>query len=1532
MLASALAAVLMVHTTTQAPPACGMTSELKVIAATKESGNAFRRAAVLLAQQGKWRAAATAQEFANDPSDASRLLPVYYALRSGHPDRADSLLRALTKQQRKSLAAHWVAAELALERSDPETAAEELEAARSAGTIDDEFLSICCRGRTIDSKALDALLRARVALLRGDVATSVRLLRKATTPEGRLFLARALRASGQTADAVRELKNLAREIPPCAGVWREHMLFEAALFASEINTTAAERLYREAIDAAEKQEEAFRAAAYEAEVDLQKPVTGLFVAAMRELRYAAPESRNNLGHLMIARADGERATLNEAKAQLSNASQSRDYTTPEYAYIGLARAELAAGKPEVAATEVMNALWRGPRQDEALDLARVLIRDAPEARLGLGVMYVAMTNETLPRSFVTREYGRELAQLDEVAATHDGELAHQFAAVRAYTTNNFERARELAKAALAESSSADWASAIEAATLVAIGRNEEAQTIFRALQRRVTLHPPRTAWEAAMLRTAALAFSAVAAGGDDPDARTVAAALLAEVARPVVAAGRPFPWEPWTGLTGSVETVEDKTVRSGAKVTVFAEDGPRTVTTDNRGRWRVRDLPAGAYSVIAEFAGMQSRGRVVNVATETEVALILHPRITRPHNFYAVGINAANLSGRIEDPSATPVSGATVTAHNLERNQTQTATTDEQGRFRFLLLPVGEYELTVSASGFGEYKQSPIPLGVGAALDIPVHLTVEENISIDVWAAVPLVETARTQVASSITREEVQDLPLNGRNYLDLAQLAPGASRTNTGVTQRFAETSAVPGTGISISTQRNLENSFIVDGLSANDDAADLAGAFFSQEVIREFAVIRAGGTAELGRASGGIINVVTHAGSNDVRGGTYIFARDDRFDAENALTSTKLPFERKQYGGTFGGPLLRDRTFLFGNAEKLGQKGSGVVTITPANVTAINARLDAINYPGVRLSTGPFENSLVTTNLFVRGDTISPADQLTLRVNISDVESENVRTTGGLSDVSRGTDVENKDRTLAGNNLWVVSDRTFSETRAQVTWSRLEAPPNDPIGPAVMIAGVASLGTFTNSPIERDIDIEEIVQNVARVQGSHVLKAGVDIRRNNMRIVFPGPVQGVYTYANLVNFQQGRYSTFQQAFGDDETEQQSTDFGVFIQDEWRATSRLTVNGGLRYDVQQLDDIVNSDTNNISPRLGVAWDVRGYGRSVLRAVAGMYYAPIPLRAVANALQRNGLSYRILEVGPTFSDAPVFPNIMTAQPTEVLSNIITIDPDIENSRSDQFSVQYEQRLGLTASASLVYEHLRGTGIIMGRNINVPTTTDPTVPNLGRPDPNFANILNYESIGDSWYDGLTVSVSRRPVKWGSARLSYTFSKGLDTTGNFFFSQPQDANDIDAERARSDNDQRHRLSLSGTFTSPAGPGATFLQHVTHGWLFSYIFTYTSKLPFNIQVANDRNGDTNFNDRPEGVSRNAGEGFDYQALDLRLSRTFPIAGDFSIEAIIDAFNVLNRANYQVPVNIITSPQFGQPTAVGDPRQIQFGLRLLF
>jgi hypothetical protein len=212
---------------------------------------------------------------------------------------------------------------------------------------------------------------------------------------------------------------------------------------------------------------------------------------------------------------------------------------------------------------------------------------------------------------------------------------------------------------------------------------------------------------------------------------------------------------------------------------------------------------------------------------------------------------SASVSGTVLDPTDARVVKAAVRLVNRGTNRTTEATSDDRGRFRFFAIPVGQYRLSAVAKGFGT-TEVDLTLMVGQQLDIPLRLAVAASESISVSAETPLVDTARTHIAEAITPEEIDTLPLNGRNYLDLALLAPNVSRTTTRSNERFAETSAVPGTGISVAGQRNLTNTFIVDGLSANDDAADLAGTSFAEEVIREFQVITTGGGAEFGRYVG--------------------------------------------------------------------------------------------------------------------------------------------------------------------------------------------------------------------------------------------------------------------------------------------------------------------------------------------------------------------------------------------------------------------------------------------------------------------------------------------------------------------------------------------------------------------------------------------------------------------------------------------------------------------------------------------------------
>src|SRR5262249_38648026 len=284
-----------------------------------------------------------------------------------------------------------------------------------------------------------------------------------------------------------------------------------------------------------------------------------------------------------------------------------------------------------------------------------------------------------------------------------------------------------------------------------------------------------------------------------------------------------------------------------------------------------------------------------------------------------------------------------------------------------------------------------------------------------------------------------------------------------------------------------------------------------YSQEVIREFEVITSGGIAEFGRASSGIVNIVSQSGTNDWRGRLYGFLRNQRLDARSPLSTTqdprnpgrllKDPLTQAQYGATLGGPLKRDRNFLFANFEQSRLHNAVVIVISPANVTAINNVLDQFKYAGPRISTGLSPAGFNTTNFLARGDhRLNGANLLMTRYSLYDVDSINARGVGGFNAASRGTALTNRDQTIALGEVATLNTNTANEARFQFTRSRLGAPPNDLVGPAVTISGVANLGTSTSSPTGRDLDLYELVDNITTVRGAHSIKFGADFLYNRV------------------------------------------------------------------------------------------------------------------------------------------------------------------------------------------------------------------------------------------------------------------------------------------------------------------------------------------------------------------------------------------------------------------------------------------------
>jgi hypothetical protein len=925
---------------------------------------------------------------------------------------------------------------------------------------------------------------------------------------------------------------------------------------------------------------------------------------------------------------------------------------------------------------------------------------------------------------------------------------------------------------------------------------------------------------------------------------------------------------------------------------------------------------------------------------------------TAPFALAQETINSASVSGRVTDPQGGVVPGALVTARQMDTNVVAETTTNQDGRFRFAYLKVGPYEIKVHLQGFADLTRA-LTLTVGSAFDLPVPLAVSGlDTTVRVTGQATVLEAARSQIAGTVSQTEVSNLPMNGRNFLDLALLIPGVSPTNVASTQLFAETSAVPGGGLSVGSQRNFSNSFIVDGLSANDDAAGLSGIPYGVDAVDQFQVVTSGGQAELGRALGGYINVVTKSGTNALRGNVYDYTRDDRFNAANALTGTTLPMHQNQYGASLGGPVLRDRTFYFANVEHRQLDQTGLVTISAANVSAINAKLAAVGYPGAPIATGIYANPVASTNVHAKVDhQFSGSDQLTVRYGQYNVTSPNSRGAGALSAPSASAGLENVDRTVAFSNTMTISSRTVNETRAQFAFSDLKALPTDPVGPAVSISGVASFGTLSGSPTRRQNRLYEFVDNLSHQAGAHALRAGVDVLYNDDTITFPRSIRGSYAFSSLANFLSGVYNNggYTQTLGATVQSQTNPNIGVYAQDEWKASPSVTVNAGLRYDLQFLQTI-HTDRNNVAPRVGFAWSPTASTRTVVRGSAGLFFDRVPLRALANALLSAGntadlsnLQQNSISLSPTQAGAPTFPNILSAAvPSGALTNFTTMNPNMQNAYSRQASLEVEQQLGERTTVSVGYQYTGGKDLVISVNQNVPSCVAAGTNNGCRPISTYGNNSQYSPLAESTYHGLHLSLLQRPGQWGNYRVTYTLSKATDNVGEFFFSSPIDPFDLSKDLGRSDDDQRHRLVLTGAVNSPTGPATTTWEKISHGFQVSGLLQYYSALPVNITSGVTTVQGTAGRPLVNGafIERNAGTGPDFFSLGARVSRTFRIGDRLQLEGLVEGFNLTNRENV-VTVNgnfgsgaypTSPSPTFGQITAIGDPRSLQFGIRAKF
>jgi len=881
----------------------------------------------------------------------------------------------------------------------------------------------------------------------------------------------------------------------------------------------------------------------------------------------------------------------------------------------------------------------------------------------------------------------------------------------------------------------------------------------------------------------------------------------------------------------------------------------------------------------------------------------------------------ADLTGTIVDQQAAVLPGATVTATNSETNYSRSATSDQTGNFLIPALPPGRYVVRAELQGFSPRSLNDVVLSLGSLVDVRLQLNVAGGQELIVVASsAPIVDPQKTVISNVITQDQIQRLPINGRSFIGFSLLAPGVS------TDRTPQQGASGTSGLTFAGQRARSNNIMVDGLDNNDASIGAVRATFSQEAVREFQVITNSFSAEFGKASGGVVNIITKSGTNTLGGNLFFFGRDDALNAKdhfekfdvagNAITRDKAPYGQKQYGGTLGGPISKDRTFYFLSVERLEINANNFVTIddtTPVTYGGQNFGTAAqiLRNAGFPVQTGNAPYRIHSSQFLGKVDhTLNPNNLLTTRFNWAKDLNENIEPFGGIVARSRGAVLNSHDVMFAASETSVRSSKMVNEIRFQAALRDQTVRSLDPLcggectqenqgGPTLEVLGVASVGRQRFTPQPRRNIRYQVLDTISYYTGPHQLKAGVDfnyIDQNQQSL--PLHFGGRYIFATIpasqapllglppleispiVAVRLGIPGRYVQGYGNSLAPYTYKDFSLFAQDDWRVTPRLTAKFGLRYQVQMWPDVnymvsgypnayaFPGDGNNVAPRLGVVWDPKGDRKTTIHGAYGVYFDNLITGIVGITKGINGRDgVRTLVASlPLSAGAWNVPGRRLPEPTTPYpSLVISIDPGLQT--------PYAHHLAGGVTRELPGQMSLSADAIYVRGFNQPSTLDynPLVPSLGtgrRPaDINgvagtSASVLQYTSFGETWYRGLTVSASRRFLNRHQLMVSYTLAKAEDNGTDFqseFIAQ-------DSGRGRDPADLKG-LPLGFDPDSEKGPSVQDERHrfVASGIYMlprdvelSSIITVGSGRPYNILAGADLNGDGDggATDRPRGI----------------------------------------------------------------------------
>lgn len=932
---------------------------------------------------------------------------------------------------------------------------------------------------------------------------------------------------------------------------------------------------------------------------------------------------------------------------------------------------------------------------------------------------------------------------------------------------------------------------------------------------------------------------------------------------------------------------------------------------------------------------------------------------------------AATLEGTVRDSSGAVVAGSKVSIRNNMTNQSRTVETDGEGFFRAEQLAVGTYEVRLEQPGFAPYRETGVVLSLGQTVHLNIVLSPASAAEkVMVTAQPSTLDTSQTSVVSSVDQERIEELPVQSRNYLDFVLLAPGVSSSPTPP----GTSTPLAGSGFTFGGLRPQSNNVLVDGLDNNDEFTGSSRTELSPEIVQEFQVVNNGLSAESGGASGGSINVITRSGTNIIHGDAFVFAQDRAFNAKEPFeTETQKPsFRRFRAGFALGGPVVRDKTFYYAAAEQEHNRGQIGSDIDPGVASTVNSFLATGGFPG--LSTRQITTAF---SPFARAETeaagrldhqFTKSTSLMLRYAFTnDKEAGDAFNTNGLIDASARGSSFLSDNALSGSLTTILGSEAVSDFRFQFATRHAVLRTNDALGPEVDIAGLVTFGRPYAGNSERRENHYQADYTYSRTRGKHLWKVGATVNRVRERADVPDGFGGVYLFGSLADFLAGDPDQFRQVFGNPRVDFPVTDYGAFLQDHWSLSPQLTMDLGLRYDFEHLPTGFNEDTNNISPRIGLAWSP--VTRWVFRAGYGVFFDRYILVNLTRAIETNG-SEGFEQVADGGSAATLFVAARGgSQPVPVAGiapSIFQSDPRLAAPYSQQASAGAEYMLAknFTLRADYLFVH----GVKLARTLNdnllppiVLTLTNaasleipnPTPQQIGREvfstardNPQFDNIYELQNSANSTYNGVSFTMSRRMNEDFEFSASYTASKTFDDASNYD-EQPQNPFDLAGERGLSRQDQRQRFVFNALWDLPIGEEEGQKAQQNPDWFtraFSHvevapIFTVETRRPVNPLTGLDSNRTDAFplSSRPLGLGRNSLQTSTIVTMDLRVLKYFPFGGSKRLDLVAESFNLFNRANIaQInPVfgsNLTPIAGFGQPTEALNARQIQFSIDFEF